>query len=625
MLTPRPYQREAILLGRKALKKHQRALVVLATGLGKTLISAWIWQGFKRGKGLFLVHTNGILYGAMKEYRRVFGEKAKFAIYNHRSKDIEEADIVFATFQTMRRRLRHFPKDYFSWMTVDETHHAHALSYKPVVEYFSCPKLGITATPDRADLRDIRGLFGNEVVNVPLEEAIARGWLPKIEYHLVTDPGFDEAALQRLTREVLEDGTRLSLKELNRRIFIRARDEKVAKIIQRYDEKTIIFCRNIAHAEHFKRFLKNAESYHSGHSDEHNERVLDNLRVGITKRVLAVNSFNEGIDIPDVGLVVFYRTTDSDTIFRQQLGRGLRPTKQKLIALDFVGNIERIQRLRALALKIAELHEQFTPKRERSREGYTRSRLHLSGKGFEFTFADKLVDVLKVVDRINVDPYPTWQEAAVSARAFGMRSQSEYTRHYKKEPRLPSNPNQMYKDYTGDTIFFGTDKYSTWQEASRSAIGMGIQTAKQYQSLYRRDSHLPSNPDGLYKDFPGWRIFLGKPAETEKYKTWREAQKAAHKLGAFSWVSYQTHYKKDPKLPSNPSTHYKDWPGGRKFFASGKWKYPTWQKASRAIRRLGIRTFTEYFRRRHEDPLLPAVPHKTYKDFPGYSKFLNGR
>ena|SRR5579872_6331827 len=329
LIVPRKPQALAIVKVVPALRKHKRALVVLATAIGKTITSALIARKLKAKRVLFLVHNNFILENSLKEYKKVFGESRTYALYNGLFKDgAATADFVFASLQTMGKNLCNWKRNYFDLIVVDESHHAQAETYRCVIEYFTGPRLGITATPDRMDLLDIRKLFGEEVINIPLEEAIAKGWLPHIEYHVVTDDGFDEAVLAQILKEVLEENRRISMDELNRSVFVRARDKKVASIIEGYDEKTLIFCRNITHADHFRTFLKLSATFHSQtgrHAKEtwhKNQAVLQSLRDGLLLRVLAVNAFNEGVDVPSIGLVVFLRTTDSDTIFKQQLGRG---------------------------------------------------------------------------------------------------------------------------------------------------------------------------------------------------------------------------------------------------------------------------------------------------------------
>lgn len=564
----RPYQAQAIPAARKALRKDKRALVVLATALGKTITSALIWFGFKNGPGLFLVHTTGILDHAMKEYRKVYGKRAKLVLFDSPEVDVRGADIVFSTFQMMRNHKERFKRRHFKWMTVDETHHARAATYLEVIEYFQCPKLGITATPDRADLLDIREIFGNEVINVSLEEAIAKRWLPEIEYHVMSDDGFDEEALAQITKEVMEEGKRPSLEEINRRIFIRARDRQIARIIERYEEKTLIFCRNIDHVKTFRPFLKKAEPYHSKQSRDANRGVLARFQDGETRRVLSVNAFNEGMDVPDAGLVVFLRSTDSEIIFKQQLGRGMRPSKEKLIVLDFVGNVERILVLKRMVETIERISAE---------EGgrLRKQRLDVSGAGFKFDFSDRLVDLMAVLERVNVEFYPTWQEAGEAARALGIVRVGDYVKSYTKDPRLPGTPRNVYTDFPGWPIFLGrvlkregAGRYRTWQEASKAAQRIKIVSQKDYSQRYKADPKLPSTPSKTFKDFPGWSIFLdvtNRRSSSKVYQTWVAASRAAKKRGFTTSDGYKNGYSVDPKLPSNPNRTYPNFPGWNKF------------------------------------------------------------
>ena len=578
-IVPREPQALAIAKAIPALQKKKRALVVLATALGKTIASALIAKRLKVRKVLFLVHNNFILDKALKEYQKVFGESRTYAIYNGLTKDgALEADFVFASFQTMGGNLDNWRRKHFDLVVVDESHHAQANTYRPVIEYFLAMRLGITATPNRADLLDIRKLFGKEVINISLEEAIARGWLPRIEYHVVTDDGFDEEALARLTQEVLKEGKRISMEEINRRVFVTARDEKISEIIEGYDEKTLIFCRNVAHAENFRPYLKSSRVFHSKtgrHAKDtwnQNKETLDDLGNGLILRVLAVNAFNEGVDVPSIGLVVFLRTTDSETIFLQQLGRGCRLGKEKLVVLDFVGNVERIMRLKEMRDRIARHHEQHTNPRGRAEEGYEDNLLLLSGKGFEFTFSAKLVDLMKIIERVQTESCSTWESAAKIARRLGIKTSGEYRKKYRADPRLPSTPHRM-PDFPGWSAFLATGKtkrrscfYSTCEEASRAAQTLGIRNSKEYNRRYKEDKMLPAAPREKYSDFPGWDVFLAieerRPRwQKPKYATCQQASVAARKLAISSKKEYSEKYKCDKLLPSVPDKVYPDFPG----------------------------------------------------------------
>ena len=261
----RIYQNSAVKAGVEALLQKSRALVVMATGLGKTLTSALIAKEFHAKRILFLIHNNFILKHAMEEYSIVFREEYKLVKYNGLSKKgAKEADIVFATWQTMGRNLSEWSPDYFDLIVVDESHHTGADTYRPVVDYFAGPKLGITATPDRNDDVDICEVFGSAVVDISLEEAIARGWLPRIEYHVMIDENLDDEVLKEIAKEIREGKKRFTMAEVSRRLFIKKRDEEIARIINACDEKAVVFCASIPHAERLSAELDLADTFHSG-------------------------------------------------------------------------------------------------------------------------------------------------------------------------------------------------------------------------------------------------------------------------------------------------------------------------------------------------------------------------
>lgn len=573
-ITPRTYQKVAVKAALKGLRgRNKRALVVMATGLGKTLTAALIAQSFRAKTVLFLVHNNFILKHALDEFCLVFDKKTKMVTYNGMSRNgAQEADIVFATWQTMGKNLKRWARNHFDLIIVDEAHHSEADTYKPVTEYFTGPRLAITATPDREDGADIRSVFGPEVVNITLEEAIARGWLPRIEYHVITDETLNEKVLQKIAGEIREGKKRFTMAEVNRRIFIKKRDVEITRIINGYNEKAIVFCASIAHAERLTKSLELSNTFHSGvggNQDDtwrKNQATLETLKNGLIRRVCAVNAFNEGVNVPSVGLVAFCRVTGVLTIFRQQLGRGLRPGKDKLIVLDFVGNLERIQLVLEMMNKISDLHEKYTPREDIEREGYLRQRFEVSGKGFEFTFSDKVVDLMKILEHCEREFYPTWQEASAAARKLGIKSAAEYEEEYKKDTRLPSKPKSCYREFPGWGKFLktGNSRRSSCQihsilMAKKVCKRMGIKNRRDYERRYKEDERLPSTPDKTYKNWKGWKEFLG----TDFYPTIAMASKAAIRLGIRTYTEHFAKYHQDPRLPSNPASCYqKDWHRG---------------------------------------------------------------
>lgn len=592
---PRQYQTDAVEVICLALKKHRRALMAMATGLGKTFTAALAVKRLRPRRILFLVHNNFILEHAMKEFRAVLGERVNMVTYNGISKaGAEEAQIVFATWQTMRTNLRFWKKNHFGMIIVDEAHHTGAGTWKPVAKYFTGPRLGLTATPDRTDAEDIREIFGKEVVKFTLEEAIARGWLPRIEYHVMTSD-LDASALAEITAEIKQSHRRFSVDEINRRLFIKKHDVEVAKIINGYDEKAIVFCQSIAHAERFVKNLDSAATFHSGKRDTESDRaasggfklnqeVLRDLDSGKLRRVCAVNAFNEGVDVPSVGLVSFCRVANSMMIFLQQLGRGLRPGKDKLIVLDFVGNLERIHFVMSMMNRIADLHEEFTSTVVREREGYSREQFEVSGTGFNIKFSDEVVNLLKVLDSTKLEErYETVEEVFEACKVINIRTYGQYCKRYKEDPKLPS-PSTLgrYPNFPGSRNFFrgGLGIYETLAEAVAAIFSLNVKTLTEYRSRHKEDPRLPSHLSGTYPEYENWltSVLDGKansPYQFNRnrfqgggpnfYGTCLEASVAARKWGFKTSSDYQSGYKKDPRLPAHPRTTYDDFPGWKIF------------------------------------------------------------
>ena len=511
-VTPRIYQKAAVKAALTGLRARlKRALVVLATGLGKTLTAALIGKEFRAKRILFLVHNNFILKHAIDEFHLVFDEETVMVTYNGMSKKngAKHADIVFATWQTMGNNLKRWKKNHFNLIVVDEAHHTEAVTYAPTVRYFIAPKVGFTATWEREDDADIRDVFGPPVIEITLEEAIAKEWLPPIEYHLVMDESLDDGVLQKIVREIREEHKRFTMAEVNRRLFIKKRDEEIARIIGDYTEKAVVFCASIPHAERMAKTLPVASAFHSKKSPDARRKILSHLRDGTLRQVTAVDAFNEGVDVPSIGLVAFGRVTSSRRIFLQQLGRGLRPGKDKLIVLDFVGNLERIQ----MVLQMVDKIKGFSGNGNKNGGRIVQTPFEVSGAGFEFTFSNQIVDLMEVLNNCQAEFYETWQEASEASIRLGFKIRDQYAKGYRQDPKLPSGPFNVYPDFPGWDVFLGRkmkEYYGTWQEASKAIAQYRSKTKRQYQNDRKNDPKLTSCPNEYYTNFPGWDVFLGK-------------------------------------------------------------------------------------------------------------------
>lgn len=342
------YQRECLDAIESARKTgSKKALVVMATGLGKTVVSALQLKRMiseSPGRILYVTHQNEILRQARHTFEAIFIPETTFGYFHGEEKHLHKVDVLFASFQTMALSRELFARDEFKYIVVDEAHHVQADTYRPTIEYFQPDfMIGLTATPDRADQKDIRQLMGEPVFHLDLFEALADRHLTPISYLLMTDE------LQNL--EVLETPAgKLKIAELNRTIFVPKRDEEIVRVI---DEHTVgvkhprimIFCASIAHAERLEAIMPHAILVHSKMNRKIRQERIDEFRRSRAATVITVDIFNEGIDIPETNVIVFLRSTASRTIYLQQLGRGLRRVegKEEVLVLDFVANCERIE------------------------------------------------------------------------------------------------------------------------------------------------------------------------------------------------------------------------------------------------------------------------------------------
>ena len=395
-LNPYGYQEECLTVLREERTEGKgKALVAMASGLGKTVVAAFDVNSFlaeRGGRVLSLCHQNDISDQSYDTFQEVLGEGYSFGYLDGRKKEFEPVDVLFASFQTMRNWREEFPPDAFDYIVVDESHHSPAETYLPTLEYFQ-PRfmLGITATPDRADLQDIREIYGDEVYSLPLEDGLAQGLLAPVDYRMVTDE------LQNL--KVLDTPIgKLSIAKLNRELFIPKRDDEIARIIQEKIAeiaypRVMIFAASIAYCDRLANILPDSSPIHSEMPLNEQAVTLRKFRAREINTVITVDKFNEGIDVPDANVIVFLRSTASRTIFFQQLGRGLRKTKGKrqVLVLDFVANCERLEMVHVLRASVMEKKEELERQIPEGEEPIVVD----FGK-FEFTEEErKVLDVIK--------------------------------------------------------------------------------------------------------------------------------------------------------------------------------------------------------------------------------------
>ena len=324
---------------------EEKALLISATGTGKTYASAFALREQNPKKALFVVHREQIAKQAIKSYKNVFGSTRKFGLISGTSRDYD-ADYLFATMQMMAKPevRERFTKDEFETIIIDEVHRAGAESYQRIMGYFR-PRfwLGMTASPDRPDGFDIYGLFNHKIAyEIRLQQALEENLLCPFHYFGITDLEIDG--------EVFDDNT--GIRNFNRLVC----DSRVDYVIEkaRYfghsgeRVKGLIFCSRKDEARELS--LKfNERGYHTvflcgDDSQEYREECIECLTNDDSSEkldyIFTVDIFNEGVDIPEINQVIMLRPTESPIVFIQQLGRGLRKAENKeyVVILDFIGN-----------------------------------------------------------------------------------------------------------------------------------------------------------------------------------------------------------------------------------------------------------------------------------------------
>lgn len=356
-LKPNSMQEQFIVNLRKILAAgEKRALLISATGTGKTYASAFAMRelGFKRV--LFLVHRGQLARQTKKSYERVFDRKISMGLVGTGYHEYDK-DYIFATVQTLNRdaHLSQYPKDAFDCIILDEAHHSSADTYQKVMAYFE-PKLflGMTATPDKRDDniegRNIYELFNYQIAHeIRLKQAMEEQLLCPFHYFGISDfYSLDDHALR--TKELTpQDFNRITC------------DDRVEHIIEQANYfgysgkrvKGLIFCSRIEETIRLSEKF-NERGYHTialngSASETEREEAFERLAMDedVTKDgkppldyIFSVEILNEGVDIVEVNQVIMLRPTQSPIVFIQQLGRGLRKAtgKEYVVILDFIGN-----------------------------------------------------------------------------------------------------------------------------------------------------------------------------------------------------------------------------------------------------------------------------------------------
>lgn len=349
-IRPYHYQQEILdeLDAERKIHQRNKNLIVAATGVGKTVISAFDFKRYydnnPKAKLLFVAHREEILKQSLYTFRMILKDENFGDLFVGQHKP-EALNHLFISIQSWNSRSMDAitSKDYYDFIIVDEFHHAAALSYKRLLNYYKPDiLLGLTATPERMDNESILHYFDDYIASeMRLKEAIDRNLLVPFHYYCVTD-NVDLSGL-KWTRKGYDTEQLSNLYTANDR-----RSELIIRSMKRYvtdieEVKGLGFCVSVEHAKYMASYFnsKNIPSIalHGGSPREDRDHAQTKLKNGELTFIFVVDLYNEGVDIPEVNTILFLRPTESLTVFLQQLGRGLRLAENKecLTVLDFIG------------------------------------------------------------------------------------------------------------------------------------------------------------------------------------------------------------------------------------------------------------------------------------------------
>jgi superfamily II DNA or RNA helicase len=366
----RDYQAQAVerVMAKWLDSPSSGALIVLATGLGKTRVAAEIFRridGNRPGaRVLVLAHRNELVYQLERAFWPFLRPSQGTAVWNgleHPDTDTQRSvSALFASVDSVYSADRSGVElQAFDLVIVDECHHLGTAMYETVLDSLGVGKpggpflLGLTATPWRPGGAGLDHRFPEgPTISIDLVEGLRQGFLASVDYRMYTD-NVDWDALREL------HGDRFSPRGINRTLFIEEWDDAVVdRLREAWNEidapKAIVFCGTVAHAERMAArinamgFTRAAAIYSRSSAGQpmgivERSRTMWDFSEGRIGVLCAVDVLNEGVDVPDVNLVVFQRVTHSRRIFVQQFGRGLRlsPGKDRVIVLDFVSDVRR--------------------------------------------------------------------------------------------------------------------------------------------------------------------------------------------------------------------------------------------------------------------------------------------
>lgn len=420
---------------------EKRALIIAATASGKTFLAAFDAYNFNAKRLLFIVHRDTILNDAKKTFEKIFGSTRTYGLFTGQEKNLD-ADFIFATNTMMATHLDLFKPNDFDYIIFDECHHITNTTYEKILNYFTPAfLLGLTATPERMDKQDVFAVF-NYVVpyELRLRDAINNDLVVPFKYFAVRDEMVDYSDKEKINflKNYFQDDNHIQF--ISNQIEAYRPEGKL---------KAIGFCRSVDHARQMSLEMNDLGYHTTFLTGENNtgerskafkDLADDNNDLEI---IFSVDILNEGVDLPSVNMVLFLRPTESQTIFIQQLGRGLRKYKNKqfLTVLDFIGNS--YDRSTQIALGLGSLSSSTVLEKALLSSLVRNDFKDLGLPGVEIHFDERSKEeILKHIENTNFNT------------AFRLRSDYFSFKKYLAEKRYPSHMDYLNSDCAPDLLRF---------------------------------------------------------------------------------------------------------------------------------------------------------------------------
>ena len=337
MMTMRPYQNAAVEGAFKAWEENASTLIVLPTGLGKTVVFSEIVRRMQPVRSIVIAHREELIFQAAEKIERVTGVAGGIEMGENHATGFfgEPPPYVVSTVQTQcsggdggGRMTKFLPED-FGLVVIDEAHHATSATYKRVIKYYrqnpNCKILGVTATPDRADEEALGQVFDSVAYEYQILQAIRSGWLVPIQQQMVTVGSMDFSNI-KTTAGDLNQGELAEVMEEERNL--QAVAQPSVEICG--DKRAIVFAATVKQAERISeiinRYKPDTASWICGKTDKDDRRrILKDFKDGRLQFVVNVGVLTEGFDDSGVEVIVMARPTKSRALYAQMAGRGTRP------------------------------------------------------------------------------------------------------------------------------------------------------------------------------------------------------------------------------------------------------------------------------------------------------------